>query len=371
MSDTRPIVYILDPSVAATGAFVAARQAARLLRETVRIVLVLPQQCSIEASELQDFFRVEYIPMQNPSSRPFALLRYVPALLIGAWQLRRLMARDHARRLQINDFYALHGVLLRLMGFRGNITCVVRCHPYYFAGALAAPLLWLARASANHMVVVSRYLRDLLPQRQSVTLLYDCFTGQARIPYAPVAGSEKVFVHIANYIEGKGQDNVIAAFASAATQEPTLRLAFYGGDMGAKKHRAYRRRLEAQAAAAGVADRIAFHGFLQEPSRVLANAYAALNASASESFSFTVLEAQGAGVPVISTACGGPQEIIVEGVTGYLVPVGDVPAMARAMLQLAANPRVASDMGTAAANHVRMQFSPQQFMAQWRAVMEI
>jgi glycosyltransferase involved in cell wall biosynthesis len=47
-----------------------------------------------------------------------------------------------------------------------------------------------------------------------------------------------------------------------------------------------------------------------------------------ESFGLTIVEAMARGVPVVATRCGGPEELISDGETGFLVDIGDTEAMA-------------------------------------------
>ena len=56
--------------------------------------------------------------------------------------------------------------------------------------------------------------------------------------------------------------------------------------------------------------------------------------SESESFGLAALEAMACEVPVIATLAGGLPEVVVDGETGYLCPVGDVEGMAAAALRL-------------------------------------
>lgn len=64
-----------------------------------------------------------------------------------------------------------------------------------------------------------------------------------------------------------------------------------------------------------------------------------------ESFGLAAVEAMAAGKPVISTTCGGPEEVIEHGKTGILVQVNDPDSMAKAILTLANNPEKRNEMG--------------------------
>jgi glycosyltransferase involved in cell wall biosynthesis len=53
-----------------------------------------------------------------------------------------------------------------------------------------------------------------------------------------------------------------------------------------------------------------------------------------EGFGMVILEAMACGIPVVSTRCGGPNDIVLDGENGYLVDIGDVNAMAEKILAL-------------------------------------
>lgn len=363
------ILYVVDSAIATTGAFIAARNEARALANTTRIILVLPKATTIPPEELKDFWRVEYLPITGLSKNISAMLRYIPALFYSSWRLRNLMKKDQATHLQLNDFYLMHGAVLRLLFFKGKIISWIRCDPKRFAGSFAPFFLWSMKKAANQTIAVSTFVHSLLPQNDT-KILYDYYSGPVRAPRTWKEHEEKKFIYIANYITGKGQDMALKAFAEAAKQDPSITLAFYGGDMGLEKNRLYRKQLEKAAAQSGVADRISFHDFVADIFPMLETAFAALNFSISESFSMTVLEASGAGLPVIATASGGPQEIIKQGITGYIIPVGDVAAAARQMLALAKDPSTATKMGQAGAEHVQQSFSAETFRTKLQSILD-
>ena len=78
--------------------------------------------------------------------------------------------------------------------------------------------------------------------------------------------------------------------------------------------------------------------------------------SLGEGISNTVLEAMATGLPVIATRVGGNPELVQDGVTGLLVPVADVPALAAAIVALVDDPARCDQMGRAAVQRVTTDF---------------
>jgi glycosyltransferase involved in cell wall biosynthesis len=219
------------------------------------------------------------------------------------------------------------------------------------------------------MVVVSHFIERQLGNAVGPRLIYDPYPG----PVDGIAEADSLprLIFIGNYIEGKGQDKAIAAFDRIAARFPEAELMMFGGDMGLAKNRAYRERLEAQARASTAAERIHFGGFVADTREALRGARAALNFSTSESFSLTCQEASACGIAVIATRCGGPEEIVEDGVTGFLVNVGDIEAMADRMARLLADPQMARDMGARGAELVETRFSREAFRSDLEAIFSL
>jgi len=76
-----------------------------------------------------------------------------------------------------------------------------------------------------------------------------------------------------------------------------------------------------------------------------------------EGFGRVILEAYMAGVPVVSTACTGPEDIIDSGSTGFLVPPGDCPALTDAVLKLLQDDELREPFGKRGQEKVMKQFS--------------
>ena len=90
-------------------------------------------------------------------------------------------------------------------------------------------------------------------------------------------------------------------------------------------------------AAAGLSERVVFHGFeqIEVVAQRMARALALLAPSTEEQFGLVVAEAQAVGLPVIvSTACGARDELVRAGVNGFIVEPRNAAGMAFFMQQL-------------------------------------
>jgi glycosyltransferase involved in cell wall biosynthesis len=92
--------------------------------------------------------------------------------------------------------------------------------------------------------------------------------------------------------------------------------------------------------------------------------------SEQESFGLTAIEALSMETPVVSTRCGGPEEIMVDGETGLLVPVKDPDAMADAIVKLLKNPELARGLGIRGRAHVSTQFGIDRFAQRIQGVIK-
>lgn len=79
--------------------------------------------------------------------------------------------------------------------------------------------------------------------------------------------------------------------------------------------------------------------------------------SISEGFPFVALEAMSAGKPSVMTRCGGPEEIVDDGVTGFLVSIADPSALAEKISLLLSDPVLAAGMGRAARAKILAKFT--------------
>ena len=87
--------------------------------------------------------------------------------------------------------------------------------------------------------------------------------------------------------------------------------------------------------------------------------------SESESFCLSILEAMALGCPSVATRVGGIPEVVADGETGVLVPLGDNAGLVRAVDELVANPARRAALGAAAKRRAREKFSAEPIVAHY------
>jgi glycosyltransferase involved in cell wall biosynthesis len=78
--------------------------------------------------------------------------------------------------------------------------------------------------------------------------------------------------------------------------------------------------------------------------------------SNAEAFGISAVEASASGLPVIATETGGLSDIVVDQRTGFLIPVGDVQALATRLRILVENPDLRWEMSLAAHQRAKNRF---------------
>ena len=90
----------------------------------------------------------------------------------------------------------------------------------------------------------------------------------------------------------------------------------------------------------------------------------------SESFGLAALEAMACEVPVISSDAGGLPEVVEDGVTGFMRPVGDVEGMTAATLRLLGDEDLRRRLGEAARRQAVARFSQDTVVGRYRSLYE-
>jgi L-malate glycosyltransferase len=148
---------------------------------------------------------------------------------------------------------------------------------------------------------------------------------------------EKLVCHVSNFRPVKRVMDVVETFERIQRKVPS-RLIMIGD--GPERSRA-----EAFAREHDLRDRIVFLGNVPNLEEVLGACDVFLLPSNAESFGMAALEAMASEVPVIATRAGGLPEVVDDGVTGYLLPVGDVAGMAERGIEILSDDDLRRKMG--------------------------
>ena len=153
------------------------------------------------------------------------------------------------------------------------------------------------------------------------------------------------------------------ALALAPQLRPRLRLALIGdGPLKAQ--------CDAVLAEAGVRDLAWLPGERSDVADVMRGLSLFVLPSLAEGISNTILEAMACGLPVLATDVGGNASLVERGVSGELVPSGDVEVMARRIAALAGQPGQARRMGHAGRQRAEQRFSLSGMVAAYQRLYE-
>jgi N-acetyl-alpha-D-glucosaminyl L-malate synthase BshA len=146
----------------------------------------------------------------------------------------------------------------------------------------------------------------------------------AKDHFAP--NGEKILMHASNFRPVKRVTDVVRIFARIREQLPVKLLL-----VGEGPERLFVQQLVKELQ---LSDDVLFLGEQEYIGQLMNCADLFFLPSEQESFGLVALEAQSCGVPVIGAATGGLPEVVEDGKTGFLLPVGDISGMAQKSLEL-------------------------------------
>jgi len=172
------------------------------------------------------------------------------------------------------------------------------------------------------------------------------------------ADDDVVLAIVARLTERKGHRFLFAALQAIAREEPERRWRLWVVGDGEE-----REQLGAQAEALGLAGRISFLGHRDDVREVIHACDLMVLPSLLETQPFVLTEAMASARPIVTTAIYGIPEIVADGVTGCLVPPGEVPPLTRAVARLMAEPETRRRMGEAGRRRYEERFTVEMVAA--------
>lgn len=370
---SKPRILVLENSIAITGALKSIASVSRELQSSFSFTFILPKKSEgrvlLDQLNAKDILEWRMIEIRRSL---FSLIFYLPILVRNALLLKKTVEARKIDLIHVNDIYNLIPPFARLMGCKTPYVCHVRFMPKNFPTALFRFWFKVHGRYAKKIIVVSKAVYKELPRHEKVEIVHDGFSFE-EIKSFDIDQQESdtfIFLYLANIIEGKGQNFALRAFSKIHYQLPGWKLRFVGGDMGLRKNRKYRDELEQLAKTLGVVDKIEWVGFTQNIEKEYRQADIALNFSIAESFSMTSLEALAYECPLIVTNCGGPAEIVENGVTGLLVENRNVDEMASAMIKLASSQELRKKMAAQGVESALRTFNVKNTSAKVKRIYE-
>lgn len=310
---------------------------------------------------------------------PAGMLRCGTEILRATFWLSRLIYRERIDLVYSNTIGVLPGALA------ARITR--RPHLWHIHEIIVTPK-WLARALANFTYLFSTKLvcisaavatelqRGQLRKRVKHVVVHNSIDASL-YPSVPEPGvrvkftsdPETVLIALVGRIHfWKGQDYFLDVLHLLNSMGyPKFLVLFVGSTYAGYEH--LESELKRKAQILGLESRVVFCGYRHDvPQLLSAVDIVVVPSMLPEPFGLVALEAMAAAKPVVAHAHGGLVEMIEDGVTGYLVPVGQPRVMAEKIILLAQNPELRAKMGQRGRQRVLELFSPDRFREKIRKV---
>lgn len=167
-----------------------------------------------------------------------------------------------------------------------------------------------------------------------------------------VSDEEFLVGTVGNVRPAKNHGLFLQVASQALTLDDDFRFVLVGEGEGElyRELRRERRRL-------GLESRVEFAGFRSDVARVFNSLDAFLLTSNSEGFSLTTVQAMASGLPVIATRCGGPEDLIEDERTGFLVSTDESEEIVRLLSKLKGDESLRTQIGERAREKVEQRYS--------------
>jgi len=234
-----------------------------------------------------------------------------------------------------------------------------RCLPLrdWFPLMLQLRLFRQWRSAFNTILANSESVRDtlLLNGIDGVEVLHYGMPGR---PASPSLLEVPTVVYAGRLVREKGVDILLRAFAKTTEQLPCARLLIAGDGPESEK-------LKRLIGDLDLDSNVTFHGHLSqsELENVLRRAWVlAMPSRWAEPFGLIAVEAMMRGIVVVASDSGGPREIIENGKSGFLVPPGDVDALAEKLILLLSDRNLSQTLGRAGRNSSISKFGEELYL---------
>jgi glycosyltransferase involved in cell wall biosynthesis len=357
------------------GEVVLVKQVGQLLRDRYRVTVVCPSDSPLLAGQLPAGTEALGIPMSTTVTdfaRSASSLRVLPSQARLATQLGTIMCRQ-----QVSLVYALgsrsaKAALPSVIALR--LPLCWSAHNTYRLGALDRLLVRHSAAVMCVSIALQQDYARLAKDRSKVHLLYNGIdaTTSSR-PHElgfrrelGLADHDILVSMIGRISREKGQVLFVEAMQPLIREFDYVHAAIIGASTAQEQD--YEREVRGAINRGGAGKRFHMTGWRNDIPSVLPELDIVALTSTREAFSMVILEAMAASRPVAAFDAGGVAEAIQDGITGLVVPVGDVSAMTHAVRRLVVDPIERVTMGRAAQQRARAMFDDAILLPQFAEI---
>lgn len=290
------------------------------------------------------------------SKNPFRFFELYMVMRREAKKLRALLDAEH---IDILHTHHHHHHMLGAMACRKDTPNVWHMraiiNPYSLYGLQWRLLNYFAYKYSSHIIAISSAVRESMAKkvREKTSVIYNGidikrFTFSAAESKRMLGFGPDVLLvgAVGRFAFLKGFGDFISMAEIVAPKHKDVHFVLIGPDEGGGPE--YRYKCLRQIELADLTERFTIRGPLHNPASFMpALDIVVMPTTTWEGFGNVVLEAQACGRPVVATDCGGPRDVIIEGQTGFIVPVRDYGAMAEKVLKLLSDKNLIRRMGAA------------------------
>jgi len=237
------------------------------------------------------------------------------------------------------------------------------------------PLLYEAiNFLSDKVVVVSNSVREEMcgfVEPDKLRVIYNGVDFDSAAPPSSLrselnaAPDQLIAVTVTSLQKYKGLDNLLAAAAKVVERDDTILFAIVGsGPPEAVTS------LRTGIREMNLEGRVYYLGYRTDVSQILAGSDIFVLPSTKEAFPLVVLEAMSHGKPVVATDCGGTKEMVVEGETGFVVPVEDSESLAAKIVEISCDKGRGEAMGNAARKRYADSFTTRHYVTNFTTLYE-
>jgi len=157
-------------------------------------------------------------------------------------------------------------------------------------------------------------------------------------------------------VDGKGQDDFIQAASIILKEHKNIKFLIIGNDPD--QNNLFERKLRSLVRELHLEENLIFTGWRTDKFEMISILDIVVQATSTfpEGFGLTCIEAMVLKKPVVATNIPGPNSIVVDGITGFLVPPANPKLLAAAIIRIIQNPLLAHHMGEAGKSRLEKYF---------------